>query len=72
MAHNLEIRDGEASFVGTANMPAWHNLGTIKPQERISVEEAIKTCIVYTLILFHNIYNILLGIFYYDIFPNQY
>jgi phage/plasmid-like protein (TIGR03299 family) len=40
MAHNLEIKDGKASFF-TVKEPAWHNLGTIVKEAPTS-EEAIK------------------------------
>lgn len=40
MAHNLEIRNGKASFF-TAKEKAWHNLGQLVP-EAVTAEEAIK------------------------------
>jgi phage/plasmid-like protein (TIGR03299 family) len=39
MAHNLEIKDGKASFVTTK--PAWHKLGTVV-ENAMTSEEAIK------------------------------
>ena len=40
MAHNLEIKDGKASFV-SARVPAWHQLGTVLP-DSFTAEEALK------------------------------
>jgi phage/plasmid-like protein (TIGR03299 family) len=44
MAHNLELRDGEYSYVGVRTEPAWHKLGHESVNERMSVNEAIDAC----------------------------
>lgn len=46
MAHNIEIRDGEGSFVtagGRQNIP-WHNLGKVIDKDRLTIQEAIVAC----------------------------
>jgi phage/plasmid-like protein (TIGR03299 family) len=46
MAHNLEVRDGQGSFVtagGRTNKP-WHELGIIFDNPRITIQEAIVAC----------------------------
>ena len=42
MAHNLEIRNGVASFVSSNNQKAWHNLGIILPDTLLTSEQCIK------------------------------
>lgn len=41
MAHNLEIKDGSASFVSANNQTAWHNLGVILPDELLTSVQCI-------------------------------
>jgi len=41
MAHNLENREGEYSFVSAASQPAWHNLGKVFNKPNLTIEEAI-------------------------------